>query len=158
MKNFATIKTLFVGLLLVSLHLACNDDDDTIPAVPSTTITSLASQNENSSSLVAALSAADGGLPWVLQGEGPFTVLAPTNAAFEEFLDGRALGDIPSDVLTQVLLNHVISSKVKAADLVGLTSEGTFYTSTLADGVIADTKMRIYFKTDGGVQFRGVFN
>lgn len=116
-------------------------------------ITDLAISNPNLSSLVAALVAANGDLPNVLRGEGPFTVLAPTDEAFETFLNGAELSDIPTEVLTQVLLNHVIADEIPSDALVGL---GSGYRSTLADGPLANTNLSIYFDTDNGVQFNGV--
>ncbi len=115
-------------------------------------ITDLALGNENLENLVAALVAANGDLPTVLRGEGPFTVLAPTDEAFETFLDGAQLGDIPVDVLTNVLLNHVISGEVTSDDLTGL---GSGYTSTLAVGA-GDQNMSLFFDTSGDVTFNGV--
>ncbi|MBO0340028.1 MAG: fasciclin domain-containing protein [Bacteroidota bacterium] len=114
-------------------------------------ITDLAIGNENLQNLVAALTEADGDLPTVLRGDGPFTVLAPTDAAFEAFLDGAALTDIPVDVLTNVLLNHVISGEVTSEDLVGL---GSGYTSTLATGA-GDQNVSLFFDTSDGVTFNG---
>ncbi len=115
-------------------------------------ITDLVMGNENLESLLAALVAADGDLPTVLRGDGPFTVLAPTDDAFDAFLDGAALADVPTDVLTNVLLNHVIAGEVYAADLVGL---GAGYTSTSAIGA-GDRNMSLYFDASGDVTFNGV--
>ena len=115
-------------------------------------ITDLAIGNENLQNLVAALTAADGDLPTVLRGDGPFTVLAPTDEAFENFLDGAALADIPTDVLTNVLLNHVISGEVTSEDLTGL---GSGYTSTLATGA-GEQNVSLFFDTSDGVTFNGV--
>ncbi len=115
-------------------------------------ITDLAIGNENLENLVAALIAADGDLPTVLRGDGPFTVLAPTDEAFETFLDGAALADVPVDVLTNVLLNHVISGEVTSNDLTGL---GSGYTSTLATGA-GDQNVSLFFNTADGVTFNGV--
>lgn len=117
-------------------------------------ITDLALGNENLENLVAALTAANGDLPTVLRGEGPFTVLAPTDEAFETFLDGAQLGDIPVDVLTNVLLNHVISGEVTSSDLATL---GAGYTSTLAVGA-GDENISLYFDAGSGVSFNGVSN
>ncbi|MBM3695098.1 MAG: fasciclin domain-containing protein [Actinobacteria bacterium] len=84
--------------------------------------------------LVTAVQAA--GLVETLKGEGPFTVFAPTDAAFaalpEGALDGL-LADIPA--LTDVLLYHVVPGKVMAADVVGLTSATTAQGSDLAISV-----------------------
>lgn len=115
-------------------------------------ITDLAMGNDNLESLVAALTAANGDLPTVLRGDGPFTVLAPTDAAFDAFLDGAQLSDIPVDVLTNVLLNHVISGEVTSDDLASL---GAGYTNTLAVGA-GDENMSLYFDASSGVTFNGV--
>lgn len=117
-------------------------------------ITDLAIGNENLENLVAALTAANGDLPTVLRGDGPFTVLAPTDEAFETFLDGAALEDIPVDVLTNVLLNHVISGEISSEDLTGL---GSGYTSTMATGA-GDQMVSLFFDTSDGVTFNGVSN
>ncbi|PWL37534.1 adhesin [Flagellimonas aquimarina] len=112
-------------------------------------ITDLAIGNENLQSLVAALTAANGDLPTVLRGDGPFTVLAPSDDAFTAFLNGAELGDIPVDVLTNVLLNHVISGELMAADLIAL---GSGYANTLATGA-GDENISIFFDTADGVVF-----
>ena len=71
--------------------------------------------------LAAALGAAD--LVETLKGEGPFTVFAPTDDAFAKLPEGTVealLGDIPA--LTNILLYHVVSGEVLAADVVNLES------------------------------------
>ncbi len=121
------------------------------------TIVDLAAANDDFSSLVAALGAADGDLVTTLNSEGPFTVLAPNNAAFATFLDGTPLGNVDTAVLSQLLLNHVINGSISAADLTGL---GSGYSNTRASGP-SDENLSIYFDTDGGVTFNGastVFN
>jgi len=116
------------------------------------TIVDQALANPAFSSLVAALSAADGNLVNVLSGEGTFTVLAPDNDAFTTFLDGTALGDVPSDVLSNILLNHVLGSVVTSSDLAGL---GSGYTNTLATGP-GSNNLSLYFNASNGVSFNGV--
>jgi transforming growth factor-beta-induced protein len=74
--------------------------------------------------LAAALEAA--GLIETLQGEGPFTVFAPTDDAFAALPEGTVealLADIPA--LTDILLYHVVSGKVMAEDVVTLDSAET---------------------------------
>ncbi|MEO6236676.1 MAG: fasciclin domain-containing protein [Vicinamibacterales bacterium] len=74
--------------------------------------------------LVAAVQAA--GLGATLSGPGPFTVFAPTDAAFAELPAGTVqalLKDIPK--LTQILTFHVVPGKLMAADVVKLTSAKT---------------------------------
>jgi transforming growth factor-beta-induced protein len=76
--------------------------------------------------LVAAVQAAE--LVDTLKGEGPFTVFAPTNDAFaalpEGTLDSLLLPENKQQ-LTDILLYHVVSGQVMAADVVGLTSATT---------------------------------
>lgn len=82
------------------------------------TIVETALADENFSILVAALQAAN--LVDALEADGPFTVFAPTNAAFEALLE--ALGITADDLLghpdlAKVLLYHVISGEVMSGDL-----------------------------------------
>jgi transforming growth factor-beta-induced protein len=83
------------------------------------TVVDIALGNPDFSILVAALQKA--GLVEALQGEGPFTVFAPTNAAFEALLaaiDLTAEELLAQPDLAKVLLFHVISGKVMSTDLV----------------------------------------
>lgn len=116
------------------------------------TIVDQALANPSFESLVAALSAADGDLVNVLNGEGTFTVLAPDNDAFTTFLNGTSLGDVPTDALANILLNHVLGSVVTSTDLVGL---GAGYTNTLST-VFSDNNLSLYFNTTDGVRFNGI--
>ena len=79
------------------------------------TIVDVASANEDFSTLVTAVSAA--GLAETLAGPGPYTVFAPTNAAFEALPAGTVdslLAD-PEGALTDVLTLHVIAGEVPAS-------------------------------------------
>ena len=76
--------------------------------------------------LVAAVEAAE--LVDTLKGEGPFTVFAPTDEAFAALPAGTLdtlLMPENKQQLTDILLYHVVSGKVMAADVVGLTSAPT---------------------------------
>lgn len=82
------------------------------------TVVDIALSDDNFSILVAALTQA--GLVSALQGEGPFTVFAPTNAAFEALLaalDLTAEELLGQSELAKVLLFHVISGKVFSTDI-----------------------------------------
>lgn len=76
--------------------------------------------------LAAALEAAD--LVGTLKGEGPFTVFAPTDAAFAKLPEGTVaelLKPENRDQLTAILTYHVVPGKVYAADVVQLESATT---------------------------------
>jgi uncharacterized surface protein with fasciclin (FAS1) repeats len=88
------------------------------------TIVDIAVNDGRFETLVTALQAAD--LVETLQGDGPFTVFAPTDDAFNALPEGTIpalLDDIPT--LKNVLLYHVVAGKVMAADVVELTSATT---------------------------------
>jgi len=149
------LKKISLVLTLLITTISCsNDDDNTVTTQPQN-IVEIALETPNLTSLVAALTAADGDLVTVLQGDGPFTVLAPTNDAFTAFLSANGfntLEDVPTDVLTQILLNHVIMADVVANDLI---TSGAGYTNTLATGP-NNNAMSLYFNTSDGVTFNGV--
>ena len=87
-------------------------------------IVDIALQDDRFETLVAALLAAE--LVETLQGEGPFTVFAPTDDAFAALPEGTLealLEDIPT--LTDILLYHVVSGDVRATDVVTLESAVT---------------------------------
>ena len=84
------------------------------------TIVETAVNAGNFKTLVAAVQAA--GLVDTLNGAGPFTVFAPTDEAFAKLQEGTVeslLAD--KDKLTKVLTYHVVSGKVMAADVSGMT-------------------------------------
>ncbi|TXD82779.1 fasciclin domain-containing protein [Subsaximicrobium wynnwilliamsii] len=153
-------KTLkFLPLLLVVLAFqACSDDDDAPIIVQERDIVDTAISTSQLTSLVAALQAADGDLVGLLKGSGPFTVLAPNNAAFTAFLADNnfaSLGDVPTDVLAMVLKNHVIAGDIEAEDLQNLQANGTNYANTSATGP-GGNELSIYFNTSNGVKFNGI--
>ncbi|MDP5053837.1 MAG: fasciclin domain-containing protein [Congregibacter sp.] len=95
-------------------------------AMPTQNIVEIAAGNPDFSTLVAAVKAA--GLVDVLVGEGPFTVFAPTNAAFAKLPAGTVetlLKPENKDQLVAVLTYHVVAGKVMAADVVTLDSAVT---------------------------------
>jgi len=79
----AALVLLAAGPALAAHHEGAHDD-----AAPD--IVEIAAGNQDFSTLVAALKAA--GLVETLQGEGPFTVFAPTNAAFAALPEGTVEG------------------------------------------------------------------
>jgi transforming growth factor-beta-induced protein len=103
------------------------------------TIVDIAVADGRFNTLVAAVTAAE--LVETLSGEGPFTVFAPTDDAFAALpagtLDSLLLPE-NKQALTDILLYHVVSGKVMAADVVGLTAAPTVLgkdiTITIKDG------------------------
>lgn len=146
-------KLLFASLISLSF-LSCDvEGDDSFTFPLESTITELAANTSDLSNLVAALSAADGDLLTVLNG-GNYTVLAPNNFAFEIFLTDNgfaSIDEVPSDILKNILLNHVISGTVQSSDLTAAVSG---YTSTNATNTDGD-HLSMYFSTDEGVVFNG---
>ncbi len=154
MKTIANLfKTVAIAFALVFTASCSDDDNGNVPPVETQpNIVEIALATPELTSLVAALQAADGNLVEVLSGDGPFTVLAPTNAAFTAFLASNgfsSLDEVPTDVLSQILLNHVISADITSSDL---TSLGAGYASTNAAGV-ENNNISIYFNTTNGVRF-----
>ena len=103
------------------------------------TIVDVASNTEGFSTLVAAVQAA--GLVDTLNGEGPFTVFAPTDDAFAALpaglVDALLLPE-NKEVLTKILTYHVVPGAVMAADVTDgevATVEGQNVTLSTADGV-----------------------
>ncbi len=92
---------------------------------PSKNIVENAVNSKDHTTLVAAVKAA--GLVETLSGAGPFTVFAPTNAAFD-MLPKEAVSNLmkPENkkALAGVLTYHVVSGKVSAADLMNKIKEG----------------------------------
>jgi uncharacterized surface protein with fasciclin (FAS1) repeats len=80
--------------------------------------------------------ATEAGLVETLQGEGPLTVFAPTDAAFEA-LPAGTLESLLADpeALKQVLLYHVVSGAITADQVVGLTSADSVEGSPIAISV-----------------------
>ena len=87
------------------------------------TIVEIAVGNPDFSTLVAALKAA--GLVDTLSGTGPFTVFAPTNAAFAK-IPKADLDKLLADkaALTKVLTYHVVAGKVMAKDVLTMNGKG----------------------------------
>ena len=157
MKSSPNFFKAMLATLLLAVTFSCSDDDngDQIPIEQEQNIVEIALGTPELSILVAALSAADGNLVDLLGTDGPFTVLAPTNAAFTAFLASNgfaSLEDVPTDVLAEILLNHVISADITSGDL---AEAGAGYASTNASGA-GGNNISIYFNTSNGVRFNNV--
>ncbi len=88
------------------------------------TIAQVVSKNPQFSTLLTALKAA--GLDKTLAGKGPFTVFAPTNAAFAKIPKADLTKLLANKAqLTKVLTYHVVSGKVMAAQVVKMKEAKT---------------------------------
>lgn len=147
MKTLSKLRV-FALIFFAIAFVSCDNNDDPVD----NTITGLAQRNSNLKILVQALTRAD--LATTLQGVGPFTVFAPTDAAFTAFLKTTpyaTINDVPKDVLTQILLNHVVSGSVKS------TALSTGYIKTLAKGSASTSNtLSMYVDLTSGVKLNGV--
>ena len=144
LTHIAVIAALAVASLGV---VACGSSDtETTASTTATTtmsdetIAAVASGNADLSTLVAALTAAD--LVTTLEGTGPYTVFAPTDAAFSDIqstVDTLLEPGNKTD-LQQVLTYHVVPGTYTAADLTDgqklKTVEGQDLTVSIKDGVV----------------------
>lgn len=113
----------FVFALAVSLLAvaACDDDDDPVAPQPRLNIVETAAAAGSFSTLLAAAEAA--GLAETLAEDGPFTVFAPTDAAFAALPEGTLetlLEPENRDQLRDILLYHVVAGEVTASEVVEL--------------------------------------
>lgn len=156
-----TSAALVLGLSLIGA--ACSDDETadettTTAAAEETTTTEaetatedqtvveIAQSNPDFSTLVDLVVQAE--LAETLSGEGPFTVMAPTNTAFEAVDEATlsALAADPTGALADVLKLHVIAGEVDAA------------AATAAAGTCVETlggQVKVEATDDGGLTFGG---
>jgi uncharacterized surface protein with fasciclin (FAS1) repeats len=145
MNKIFTVPSLLLAVVSLGLTAtACSSSDDSSAAQPtadagsnppsSKDIVDTAIATGSFKTLVTAVQGA--GLEATLRGSGPFTVFAPTDAAFEKlpsFLLTKLVSAPYKGELGLILKYHVLSSSVKAADLLGKTSSP----STVAGGKLA---------------------
>ncbi len=115
------------------------------------TLVAIAAGNKDFSTLVAAVKAA--GLVDALNGDGPFTIFAPTNAAFAKLPEGTVatlLKPENKDKLASILKYHVVPAKVMAADVKpgeAKTLQGTTLEIKVVDGAVMIDNAKV-IKTD----------
>ena len=108
--------------------------------------------SKDHTTLVAAVKAA--GLVDTLQGSGPFTVFAPTNAAFEKLPAGTVdtlLKPENKDMLTKVLTAHVVAGKLSGAELMrkARANGGRYNMQTVSgDALTAEVKGKSLYIID----------
>lgn len=139
-KNFLMYN--FAILMAFSfLFVACNNDDDDTQPQPQS-IVEIAAADAQFSTLVDALTRVN--LVSVLEGAGPFTVFAPTNAAFDAL--GVDLSTISDEDLTEILLYHVLGGAEITSDKI---QEGQTYVTTAATTGPNDTQLSMLVEKAG---------
>lgn len=111
------------------------------------TVVDIAVSSDDFSTLVAAVTEAE--LVETLSGEGPFTVFAPTNAAFEQALADLGLTAeelLASPDLSGILTYHVVAGKILAAD--AIAADGTDVVTVNGDTIAVSV-------VDGNVMIDG---
>lgn len=106
------------------------------------TIVALASSRDDLSTLVSAIEAA--GLAEALSGEGPFTVFAPTNEAFEKLPEGtleELLKPENANQLSAILTYHVVPQEALAADVASMTEASTLLGAPVSISAEGDAVM-----------------
>ncbi len=127
-KAFLFGMLLLGGMLFAQERQTMKEDTKMVGGAamyPGKDIVSNAVNSMDHTTLVAAVKAA--GLVETLQGEGPFTVFAPTNAAFDKLPDGTVASLLQpgnQQQLQSVLTYHVVAGRYSAADLVSAIEKG----------------------------------
>jgi uncharacterized surface protein with fasciclin (FAS1) repeats len=127
-KKLINVAFLALAVLVGTASFAQKEKAVTVggaPMYPSKNIIENAVNSKDHTTLVAAVKAAD--LVETLQSKGPFTVFAPTNAAFNKLPKGTVetlLKPENKKMLQNILTYHVVAGKLNAADIAKAIKEG----------------------------------
>ncbi len=137
-------------VLIFSLFIMCFS----VTAIAQSDVVDVAVSSKDHTTLVAAVKAAD--LVNTLKGEGPFTIFAPTNTAFDALPDGTLeslLKPESKGTLSKILTYHVVAGNFQAADVIAAIkkSGGSFAIKTVSGGTLtASIKEGNVILTDAG--------
>jgi transforming growth factor-beta-induced protein len=137
MRLSSIVQGLFAGFMATVLI-----GSTAVHAAPEKDIVDTAVGAGDFTTLVAAVQAA--GLVETLKGDGPFTVFAPTDAAFAKLPAGTVetlLKPENKDKLVAILTYHVVPGKVMAGDVVKLTEAKTVQGKSASVKVVGDAVM-----------------
>ncbi|GAB3712282.1 fasciclin domain-containing protein [Flavobacterium koreense] len=127
-RNIFSAVVLSLSLFATTLTFAQKEKTVNVggaPMYPSKNIVENAVNSKDHTTLVAAVKAA--GLIETLQSKGPFTVFAPTNAAFDKLPKGTVETLLKPEnlkTLQTILTYHVVAGKLNASDLMNLIKKG----------------------------------
>jgi transforming growth factor-beta-induced protein len=147
--NFFKFRLAVFAIAALTVFVSCSKDEDD-DKMESRNIAQVASSNPDFSILVQALDKA--GLVSAMEGTGPLTVFAPTNAAFNALfaqLGVSGISELSAETLKPILLNHVISGNVKAMDI------ATGYVETLNNYGPAGNKVKLFILKGSNVMVDG---
>ena len=140
-RRILTRLAVSAGLVVAVPAVAAAQHAAAAPAAASNTIVDVAAGAGQFETLVAAVKAA--GLVETLSGTGPFTVFAPTDAAFAKLPAGTVEALLADKAkLTSILTFHVVPGRVTAADIVAMggatpkTVNGQAVNVTVRDGKV----------------------
>ncbi len=144
---------LVLGLAAFALAACAPAATDAVEPVLPDTVVDIAVENDGFETLVAALTEAD--LVATLQGDGPFTVFAPTDDAFAQALEDLGITAeelLASPELGSILTYHVVAGELAAADVLAAIEAGggTAEVTTVQGQAIEATVV------DGSVVLNGV--
>jgi len=134
------ILSLLAGFMMIAFS-SCEEEVVETPNSEKT-VAEIAADDNQFSTLVGALERVD--LVGVLNGNGPFTVFAPTNAAFDAL--GVDLSTLSDEALTEILLYHVFGAQVNAGDI----AEGQTYLGMAAATGPGGTNLSLLVDNTGG--------
>lgn len=148
MMKFNLFSLLTLALVFTIGFTSCDDDDVVEPQERS--ITEIAADDPQFSTLVSALTRT--GLDQTLNASGQYTVFAPTNTAFQQL--GVDLSTLSDAELTDILLYHVLGAEVKAGDI----AAGQTYVSTASTAGPNNTQLSMLIENNNGVSINGSIN
>ena len=148
--SFSKLSFALLAIFSIGVLSSCSKDDDDTPMDTTKNIVEVASSDSRFSILVEAVIKSN--LTSALQGDGPLTVFAPTNDAFNALFTQLGVGgiaDLDAATLTPILLNHVVSGQINAADVT------TGYASTLNSNGPGGQNVKIYLDKGSDVMVDG---
>jgi transforming growth factor-beta-induced protein len=154
-KNMKLYSLMMIAVASLFFLSACNKEDDDMPQnqPEMKNIVQVASETQDFSILVEALQKAE--LVSALQADGPFTVFAPTNQAFNDLfstLGVSGIADLSKETLTPILLYHVVGQEAMSGSL------STGYIPSLNTGAPGQNPVSIFTMVERGVMINGDIN
>ncbi|MBW6492141.1 MAG: fasciclin domain-containing protein [Lentimicrobium sp.] len=148
--TFSKLSIILLAVASLTIFSSCTKEDDDKKMEEPKNIVDVAVSDARFSILVEALVKAN--LTSALEGNGPFTVFAPTNDAFNALftqLGVKGIAELDAATLTPILLNHVIAGQVKSSDI------STGYAPTLNATGPGSTNVKVFINKGSNVMVDG---